>query len=638
MQLSARVYVRPQGLVIIPSVSLNASSALRLPSPIQSPIGSPTRAVPEPSAPALAPNTSLVLCPFGINAKFARWLTPQEDSLKLEAADELRVSLNIWGTAADQVCETQHWAACRLDDNKEAIWPAGLCLIQSEMPDVKPQIPPFIPSPLDSGTHLESLDGPALQAGEYIDALVKVREKERRERMERAMAAAQEQQLQQNTPVSLDRSPHSTTAFPTVNGIKTSPAASANETTYASTPLTIPVLSASSSTAAAPASVTTPMDMDVLNTSTWDAFDGGEGSVWADNPPDADLFEMGALTDADFSGFFDEPGSISALQAPAVPPEVSPFYATGPSPKFSVGGTPFAVHSSPADRFEGSPHTALSPFKTPKTPFSPFVEVEGDENFSSPAQAGSINLGPHLRRSSVSIAQTPASPSKWQISSGYGFEPVTFGLSHVQADERYGAGNKFYLPTPESVADEPDSPSASHHRSNKPRWLRPPLRQRFPPVKVKPQGRRAKSGKRSFGRQRPWTALDEVAELSLADSELSSSASDSDDERPATKSLTRVGQAAATLERSADLAKPIALLRRALATKTEPTKGGEAASPVPLSERAKKLESTMTILAREVIENPTLRRHCGLNRPWPKDPYCRFFFRRFCFLRWRTFL
>jgi hypothetical protein len=616
-QLSARVYIRPQGLVVIPFATSSSLISLPSPSPSSSSSGSPSKVIAEPPPP-LAPNTPLVLCPFGIQAKFTRWISHHEGVLRLKAADELRLSLSIWGASADKVGEAQHWALCRLDDNKEVIWPDCLCLMQAEVSavTVTSQIPTFFPFPFDPKAFDDPLEVPATQAGEYVDALVKARERDRRERMERAVAAAQEQQRQQNIPVA---SPSDNPALSFANGVK--PASSSpGDAAYSSTPAAVSSLSASSSTAIA--SIPTPMDIDTLHSVTWDAFDGVEGGLWADGAPDADMFEMGGLTDADFN-FFDEPGPTSSLSAPPVPADITNFYTAGASPKLSVSGTPFAVHSSPADRFEGSPHTALSPFKTPKTPFSPFVEVEGDDNSSSPAQARSLNQGHPPRRFSVSIAQTPGSPNKWLAPSNNGFEPIVFGTSHMQADERYGFGNKFYLPTPESTADTHDSPSGPISQSKEPGWLKLPAKQRF--SKSKRDSRAVKSGKRFLGRRRrPWTTAGESTELTWADSDISSNTSESDSEEEplASKSLSRENQRA-TLEQSTGFILPLSLLGRALATKTEAEGSVKASSELHI-ERAKEMESTMAALCRQVVENPTLRRHCGVESPLNVGTRCGF--------------
>lgn len=189
---------------------------------------------------------------------------------------------------------------------------------------------------------------------------------------------------------------------------------------------------------------------------------------------------MGGLTDDDFS-FFDEPAPVSTL-----PTIYGGLQSSGPSPKFVdhfshlTGGTPFASIASPVSPFaHTSPHVhhspgimgfsfdshlpinALglgagtpcaqtmgpdtSPFKTPRTPYSPFVDVSDDHDpytFVPPT---------------LSIAGTTATglASSQRPSRASVFETVPFGASHAASDDKYDPRKgKFGLPSPEYDAND----------------------------------------------------------------------------------------------------------------------------------------------------------------------------------------
>ncbi|KAM0754078.1 hypothetical protein T439DRAFT_346312 [Meredithblackwellia eburnea MCA 4105] len=199
---------------------------------------------------------------------------------------------------------------------------------------------------------------------------------------------------------------------------------------------------------------------------------------------------MNGLTDDDFS-YFDDP-------APAVPSTTLPtsfggLQSSGPSPKFVdhfshlTGAMPFASAASPSSPFgqpsphhhhgmhhspgilgfsfdpqtphmtsnalglgsSGTPHPADgSPFKTPKTPYSPFVELTDDQLLQDHSPA---------IQSGLSIAGTPAVSSYLRArgpSSGM-FGAVQFGSSHAESDGKYDPRKgKFGLPSPESDVEE----------------------------------------------------------------------------------------------------------------------------------------------------------------------------------------
>lgn len=206
-------------------------------------------------------------------------------------------------------------------------------------------------------------------------------------------------------------------------------------------------------------------------------FDWGEDfantRLGSNLPQDFDDGMMMGLTDDDFS-FFDDP-------APAPMSLPMDFGSIDPSPKlldpFShlTGQISFAAAASPTSPFGqtvphlpspgflgysfdplhmssnalglgGTPAAHMetgSPFKTPRTPYSPFIElVEGQ---TSP-EATSLVLA-----SSLSLVGTPhyATSSLSPVRRNSLFEPIQFGTSHLTSDHKYDPRKgKFGLPSP----------------------------------------------------------------------------------------------------------------------------------------------------------------------------------------------
>ncbi|KAK4702730.1 hypothetical protein P7C70_g3492, partial [Phenoliferia sp. Uapishka_3] len=191
---------------------------------------------------------------------------------------------------------------------------------------------------------------------------------------------------------------------------------------------------------------------------------------------------MMGITDDDFS-FFDDPTPVATISTNfggITSPNFTGLQSSGPSPKFVDhfshlnGGTPFASANSPISPFTQSyphlnhspgvsgyqydpqtPHmtgnalgigmgtpggSALvegSPFKTPRTPYSPFLELTED---------------PVSFHSGVSVAGTPAVglSSSQRPSRASPFDPIQFGASHSISDDKYDARKgKFGLPSPD---------------------------------------------------------------------------------------------------------------------------------------------------------------------------------------------
>ncbi|KAK4056626.1 hypothetical protein OIO90_002474 [Microbotryomycetes sp. JL221] len=207
---------------------------------------------------------------------------------------------------------------------------------------------------------------------------------------------------------------------------------------------------------------------------------------------------MMGLTDDDFS-FFDEPAQIPVSMS-TLPPsttfdhsaglqsaETSPkfvdhfshlsgqpnFVAHGGSPSspFAHSGSPLA-HASPGLNafnfsFDGgnnlmglgntpgsmqqlSVHDALN-HKTPRTPFSPFVELTEE-------QQQQHEESPAFSLHSVSVAGTPLGQAS---SHRANFDAVHFGTSHTALDDRYDPRKgKFGLPSPEWGSDAKALPRA----------------------------------------------------------------------------------------------------------------------------------------------------------------------------------
>lgn len=197
------------------------------------------------------------------------------------------------------------------------------------------------------------------------------------------------------------------------------------------------------------------------------------------------------LTDDDFS-FFDDPAPL-----PVSLPMNSfgGLQSAGPSPKFVdhfshlAASTPFASAASPSSPFgHPSPHpqpspslpqyhfdagntthlagstprgatstllplAEASPLKTPRTPYTPIVEGVDEQ-----LRANTTGHAP-LAVPSVSVATTPGGtlmvahrPQHQAFPSL--FDPVAFGASHAQSDEKYDSRKgKFGLPSPDWERD-----------------------------------------------------------------------------------------------------------------------------------------------------------------------------------------
>ena len=200
---------------------------------------------------------------------------------------------------------------------------------------------------------------------------------------------------------------------------------------------------------------------------------------------------MMGLTDDDFS-FFDDPVSMPL----SLPPARQGLLSEEPSPKFvdhfphlSDGNqfqpgsptSPFghvspqilAHPANPEMDHHASPNLLLgypfdptnnalglgsatpagagpdthSPFKTPRTPYTPFIELDEDSPAETPAGHA------------LSLAGTPAATLAARHRHGLPtpasrFQPVTFGKSHAKADAKYDPRRgKFGLPSPESESE-----------------------------------------------------------------------------------------------------------------------------------------------------------------------------------------
>ena len=236
-------------------------------------------------------------------------------------------------------------------------------------------------------------------------------------------------------------------------------------------------------------------DLAPIDNAYVDGFDWGEdfasGGMRNHLPQDFDDGMMMGLTDDDFS-FFDDP-------TPLPPSSLPPFHSnahhtglqsSGPSPKFVDHFshlTPFASAVSPTSPFGASPHllqqgspnlllgfpfepphlggNALglggtpgslhmegSPFKTPRTPYSPFVELADEQQ--DPYHPPTLSIG-----------ATPAVGAQRLFRRASAFDPVPFGTSHALSDDKYDPRKgKFGLPSPDAEVDELDAPVSSSRR------------------------------------------------------------------------------------------------------------------------------------------------------------------------------
>lgn len=219
---------------------------------------------------------------------------------------------------------------------------------------------------------------------------------------------------------------------------------------------------------------------------------GGRGNMPGQGQDFDDGMMMG-LTDDDFS-FFDDPAPLPASVPMA---SFGGLASSGPSPKFvdhfsHLASTPFASAASPTSPFgqpsphlpqhHGSPnllsfsfdpaHNALglgstpgphhgggigegcSPFKTPRTPYSPFIEITDDHE---------TPVAGHLPTATVSIAGTPAHSLLPPYARRPGqFDAIHFGTSHTLSDDKYDARKgKFGLPSPDWDRDLASTVGAS---------------------------------------------------------------------------------------------------------------------------------------------------------------------------------
>lgn len=240
-------------------------------------------------------------------------------------------------------------------------------------------------------------------------------------------------------------------------------------------------------------------------------FDWGDdfaqlGGIRSNLPNDFDDGMMMGLTDDDFS-YFDDPAPLplpsnSTSTAMQLAASASSFgggglQSSGPSPKFvdhfshlANISTPFPSSASPTSPFanHASPQFQLSPnlggaafdspslssnalglglglglgttpgseLKTPKTPYSPFIERESD----GPIIAMGTN--PPVPFSAVGTPTTHPLPRCYLPSQ---FEPVAFRNNlHALLDDKYDPRKgKFGLPSPESDSAEEDLSSSLHH-------------------------------------------------------------------------------------------------------------------------------------------------------------------------------
>jgi hypothetical protein len=217
---------------------------------------------------------------------------------------------------------------------------------------------------------------------------------------------------------------------------------------------------------------------------TFADFDWGEDfgqGIHASLPQDFDDGMMMGLTDDDFS-FFDDPAPLPH----AAPLNFGGLQSSGPSPKFVdhfshlTGTTPFNsvpsptspfgqsspnLHHSPGRSFAYDPpslgsnvlglggtpstnHADGSPFKTPRTPYSPFIELHDDESeHASPPV--------DLPSSALSIAGTPAASLASRSQRLSLFQALRFGNSHTVSDSKYDPRRgKFGLPSPEADSND----------------------------------------------------------------------------------------------------------------------------------------------------------------------------------------
>lgn len=212
---------------------------------------------------------------------------------------------------------------------------------------------------------------------------------------------------------------------------------------------------------------------------------GGPGNMPGQGQDFDDGMMMG-LTDDDFS-FFDDPPPLPV----SLPMNTfGGLQSSGPSPKFVdhfshlTGTTPFASAASPTSPFgHPSPHLhnhaspnlvhfgfdpaqnslglgstpapphgeGYSPFKTPRTPYSPFVEITDDHETPAGFPAPT-----------VSIAGTPANSLFPSFRRSGKFDAIHFGTSHALCDDKYDPRKgKFGLPSPDWERDQAAGAGAS---------------------------------------------------------------------------------------------------------------------------------------------------------------------------------
>ncbi|SCV70770.1 BQ2448_3532 [Microbotryum intermedium] len=391
---------------------------------------------------------------------------------------------------------------------------------------------------------------------------------------------------------------------------------------------------------------------------TFPNFDWGEDFSAGQNTglrhnQDFDDGMMMDLNDDDFS-FFDDPAPLPASLPLST---LNGLESAGPSPKFldhfshlGSGATPFAsvaspaspsfrvaspnVHSSPAVlnfNFESS-HNALglggttpralqlaeqSPFKTPRTPHTPYIEVVDEENDTE------IFHGRALATTTVSVAGTPA-PNALALKKLTQFEAVPFGSSHATADDRYDPRKgKFGLPSPAWDRDElPKTPNASssgvpwltaicNPRANAARQLK---RKRTPSLTKKPPRTDGTSNPpaRIQLRDRKWIRSTEVDSDHPGEEDSEDDDMNKSDEAPHHAGNNLAATETNPSHRASEhvFGSALLILRDHL-NRMLSTAGPKVDSMVPLAVATKAaeiaLETTVGLMADQTLHNPDFR-------------------------------
>ncbi|KAM0788943.1 hypothetical protein ACM66B_003018 [Microbotryomycetes sp. NB124-2] len=432
-----------------------------------------------------------------------------------------------------------------------------------------------------------------------------------------------------------------------------------NTATYSSAPeVAMPL--------AAPMASAPPVDNAFSDFDWGDDFSGtmNRGLRTSTNQEFDDGMMMG-LTDDDFS-FFDEPAPLPvSLPMPSTSFDTTT-QSADPSPKFVdhfnhlTGPQGFAATAaSPSSPFaHASPMAHVSPglnglnfsfdshnmlglgntptaaqlevfsHKTPRTPFSPFVELTDDQQES-----------PAFSVSSVSVAGTPAH-TVTSLRPVHNFEAIQFGKSHAALDDKYDVRKgKFGLPSPEWDTDA--LPGSVGHvlrkkslgNSNKPSIvLFSAVCDPRVSAAMRLRSRKNRSGSKSIGKRqsllskrlvakpwslpkmRSWISHDTLSETDGDDSDddamdgVESTLFDGVDEGSSSDGLQAGGPIAYTF--GAALLLLHGHLVPLLAGKSSDADTSSSASKSSLIAQESQLEQTIEVFSDQFLMNPDFRRDC----------------------------